>query len=258
VKGCALKLLAAAAGLLAAGAGRSETLMTSLSSDHIAITSNFTGADLALFGAVERDPASGPRAINYDVVVTVRGPRGAVTVREKKRIGPFWINADQRKYIAIPSFIEVLANRPLDEIASASLRAELHFGAEMLVPAQAAKDRLVDEAEPDFRVALIRLRTRQHLFREVVPGVQFFDPKLFRAVVHVPGIVPLGPYDVDVALLADGALLARSTQRFIVTKSGVEATLAAAARERPILYGLSTASLAVLIGWLATVIFRRD
>jgi uncharacterized protein (TIGR02186 family) len=237
---------------------RAEGLVTSLSSETIAIHSNFAGADLTLFGVVDHPTDGLATEGTYDVVVTVRGPRGSLVVREKKQIGPFWINADQRKYIAIPAFIAVLANRPLDAIAPVQVRAEDHLGIATLVPAQAAKDRSVDLDEPAFRQALIRLRQQQRLFREVVPGVTFLTPYVFRAAVHIPSNAPLGAYDVNTTLLSQGMVLAHSSQKFSVGKSGFEQELANIARERPILYGIGTSAFALLVGWLATVVFRRD
>jgi hypothetical protein len=63
---------------------------------------------------------------------------------------------------------------------------------------------------------------------------------------------------VEVALFSDGALAARSNMRFTVSKFAVEQWVAEAAHRTPVLYGAACALIAVLIGWLASVIFRRD
>lgn len=244
--------------VLASGAARAETLVVSLSSERIPITSNFTGAELALFGSIERDATSVSRASAYDVVVTVRGPRGQVMVREKKAMGPFWLNRDQRRYIAIPAFISILANRPLDKIGDEERRRKLMLGIDPLVPAQGSRGAVYDIDEPEFRQALMRLRREQGLFHEAGGAVSFLTPNLFRAAIRIPGIAPLGRYDVDVTLLSEGAPLAKSTLAFTVVKGGVEQRIASASRDFPILYGVATSLMALLLGWLATVIFRRD
>lgn len=237
---------------------QAEMLVAAMSRSRIDITSNFTGAELAVFGSVERDAATIARASGYDVVVTVRGPRGAVTVREKERIGPFWLNTDSRKYIATPSFVAVLSNRPLADIAAAELRDKLRIGVDTLVTAQGARSKAIDEEEPDFRRALIRIRRDQGLFSDRDDAVSFLTPTLFKATLLVPGAAPLGPYDVDLALFADGAQLAKTTLSFRVNKSGSEEAVAAYARTNPFFYGLAAAAIALLVGWLASVVFRRD
>lgn len=244
--------------LLAAAPARAETLVVSLSSDTIPITSNFAGADVAVFGAIERDGATVARAQDYDVVVTVRGPRGQVTVREKLRWGPLWLNLEQRKYIAIPALIAVLSNRPLDAIATPAMLRKLTLGVDALVTAQGRRGELFDPDEPDFRAALIRQRQAEGLFVETPAGVAFLTPTLFRATVRLPGVAPLGRYDVDVTALSGGVALARASSAFTVLKGGFEQRVALAARENAWLYGLATALMAIAMGWIATVIFRRD
>jgi uncharacterized protein (TIGR02186 family) len=237
---------------------RAETLVAAISRARVDITSNFTGAELAVFGAVERDAATIARATGYDIVVTVRGPRGAVTVREKKLFGPFWLNASSRKYIATPAYVAVLSNRPLDEIAVRELRDKLRVGVDTQVVAQADKRFRLDEEEPEFRSALLRIRRAQGLFSELPDAVQLLTPSLFKATLHLPGTAPLGPYDVEVALFAYGSQLARTALNFTVNKIGSEDTIAAFARRSPLLYGLAAVAIAMLVGWLASVIFRRD
>ena len=250
-----MRILLALALLLAGGCGaRAEALVVSLSSDEVAINSNFTGAEVALFGSIQRDGATATRGGDYDVVVTMRGPRGSVMVREKKSFGPFWINLAEQRFIAVPAFIAVLSNRPLAAIAGGEIRDKLHVGLKALVPARSG----ADAQEPRFRAALIRIRENESLFREASSAVKFLAPSLFRATLRLPGTAPLGAYDVEIALFADGVRLADATQSFTVVRGGFERAIVVAAREDGLLYGLATAGLAVLVGWLATLIFRRE
>jgi uncharacterized protein (TIGR02186 family) len=235
-----------------------EELITTLSSERVFITSKFGGTEIALFGSVQRDAATVARDANYDVVVTVRGPRGQVTVREKKSFGPLWLNLDQRKYIAIPAFISVLSNRSISDISSIDMRQKMRIGIDPLVPAQPDRTLAGDPYEPSFRQALIRLRIGQRLFREEGNAVHFLSPTLFTAPLRIPGTAPIGQYNVDVALFADGVQLTKSSLGFQVTKEGIEHSIADMARDHSALYGAVTSGLAVLIGWLASVIFRRD
>ena len=253
------RLLAALAfGLLIAigssAAARAQSLVATLSTDNVPILSNFTGERIALFGVIEPGNIARPKD-GYDVVVTVRGPRGAVTVRRKEQWGPMWLNLDARRYIAIPAFISIVSNRPLDRIAQAEVRDDLRIGVDALIPPQAAARGAND---PVFRNALQRLRRQQGLFIEAADKVRFITPLVFQADIDLPGAVPLGAYDVEVALFSDGALAARTSVKFTVSKYAVEQWVAEAAHRSPIFYGAATSLIALLIGWLASVIFRRD
>ncbi|MGE3246084.1 MAG: TIGR02186 family protein [Beijerinckiaceae bacterium] len=235
----------------AAPAHAAEKLIASLSTDRILIESNFSGGDIAIFGAVEDAPANAV----YDAVVTVRGPRGAVTVRRKQPWGPFWFNLDNRKYIGIPAYIAVLSNRDVQQIASAEVRDDLRIGIDASIPPQVARRGAND---PEFRAALRRLREDQGLFLEDDTALKFISPRVFKATVNLPGGVPLGKYEVDVALFSGGALQARQTLSFSVTKTDVEQTITSLAHDRPFLYGVLISLMALFLGWAASIVFRRD
>jgi uncharacterized protein (TIGR02186 family) len=248
-------LLTLALACCAATYARAEELVMSLGADVISIRSNFTGAAVSVIGVIERDAATASRAGNYDAVVTVRGPRGAVSVWRKRPVGPLWLNLDQRKFIAIPSFISVLSNRNLDAIVSPEMRARNFIGVNALLPEQLPA-RGADA--PEFLAALQRLRTSDGLFMSNETAVRFVTPSVFQARIVIPGRAPLGKYDVDLALFADGALLARKEQSFNVTKAGVEQSFSMAARNYSLYYGLTSVLIALLFGWFASTIFRRD
>ena len=223
--------------------------------DRIAIGSNFTGAALSVTAVVERDAMTVPRAGGYDAVVSVRGPRGALSVWKKEHWGLLWLNRDQRKYIAVPAFISVLSNRPLEAIASESQRQRHRIGVAALVPEQSAAR---GGDSPEFRAALERLRRQEGLFQSNESAVRFITPNVLQGRIEIPGRAPLGQYDVDVALFADGVLLARAEQSFSVTKAGVEQLFTIVAHEMSLLYGLATSLIALFFGWLASAVFRRD
>ena len=86
----------------------------------------------------------------------------------------------------------------------------------------------------------------------------FLTPALYRAAIPIPDNAPTGSYEVDVKLFADGAMLARTQTALEVVKVGFEQIVANAARDQGLLYGLVTAMMALLTGWFASVVFRKD
>ncbi len=249
--------LVLAAFLLPAGPAIAERLITSVSSSRVLITSSYTGAELVLFGAIERDGVSVSRGGGYEIVVTVRGPAGLSTVREKRRFGPFWVNADQAKYADMPGYFALLSSKPLAEITSEPLRQRFQLGLDLMVAARGGVGQ-PPERTREFHAALIRLRGEQRLFVESDRGVVFLAPNLFRAQISVPATAPLGNYEAVAQLFADGALLATEKSDFEVVKTGFEARVAQAAFGQPFVYGALTVLLALGFGWLAHYAFRRD
>lgn len=249
-------MVAGLSALLLAGSARAEALIASVSSHQIQITSNYTGDQVTVFGLVERDGRTVSRGDPYDIVITVRGPQRMLLVRQKERLGPIWINRTQRRFPESSVFLMVASNRPLNEILSPEAALRDRIG---LFNAQ--RSQVMAEIDPDrqrFREAMVRLLEDKGLYVEAERGVTFLSPALFSSPIDVPATAPTGTYEVEVILYAGGVQLARQTTNFEVIKTGIEQRLATGAHDRPLLYGLATGALALLFGWLASVIFRRD
>ncbi len=252
-----LAALLAAAGPAAPAAA--ERLIASLSNHRVMVTSDFTGEELVLFGGIEPDAGSRPRRAGYDIVVTVTGPRQTVVNFRKARMLGIWVNSDSRVFENAPSYLAVLSNRPLESIANPETLRRLQLGLDNTPLPQRASINIADAASDDpFRIAFIRLKIENMLYREASNGVTFLAPSLFRASIPLPAVVPVGIYEVDVRLFADGAQIARSPAPFEVYKWGFEQVVTSAARDHGLLYGLVTAMMALATGWLASVVFRRD
>jgi uncharacterized protein (TIGR02186 family) len=249
-------LVAFAASVVPAAA---ERLVASLSNHRVMVTSNFTGEELVLFGGIEQDAASRPRRAGYDIVVTVTGPRQTVVTFRKARVLGIWVNADSRIIENAPAYLAVLSNRPLDAITNIEALRRLQLGLDNIPLPQRASVNIADAASDDpFRLAFIKIKSDQGLYRELSNGVTFLTPALFRASIPLPAEVPVGTYEVDVRLFADGAQIARAPSPFEVYKSGFEQVVTAAARDHGALYGFATAMMAIATGWFASVVFRRD
>jgi uncharacterized protein (TIGR02186 family) len=234
-----------------------ETLVTSLSSHRVLINSNYTGTSIAIFGAIERDAQTISRGTSYDAVVTVRGPPQYLVVREKERLGPLWLNLEQQKFPNAPAFLSVLTSRSIDEITSDQLRQRQKIGLRAIVSAPDFTNTRGGADEP-FRDALLRLKERDGLYFEDPRAVTFLTPQIFKASIPLPATAPPGNYDVEVTLLADTVILARTVTHFELVKTGFEQQVGEAARDWTWLYGITTAVLALFFGWLANVVFRRD
>jgi uncharacterized protein (TIGR02186 family) len=239
----------------AAAPVHAERLVVSLSAHRVLINPSFTGAEPVLFGTVERDSTSATRRSGYDVVATVIGPRQDLVTRQKERVFGIWVNAASRTFLEVPTYLTVLSNRPLTAIAGADTLQRLQIGVAQTPLTSNAAD---DPATDAFRAAFLRLNREHGLYREEANAVTFLTPNLFRAAIELPANAPTGNYEVDVKLFGDGVLLARQTSAIEIVKVGFEQFVASAAREHGFIYGLATATLALLTGWAGSIVFRRD
>jgi uncharacterized protein (TIGR02186 family) len=239
--------------MLAAPATAAERLIFALSNHRVLINSSFTGAEIVLFGTVE---PNGPvrEHPGYDIVVTVTGPKQDLVTRRKERVLGIWVNAASRTFADAPTYLAVLSNRELERIAGAETRRRLQIGLAHIVMAGDGNG----DSEDPFRAALLRLNVDHGLYREDAKAVTFLTPNLFRAAIVLPANVPIGVYKFEVRLFQDGQQLASQDSYLEIAKVGFESFVASEAREHGLLYGLATVTLAVLTGWLAAVVFRKD
>jgi uncharacterized protein (TIGR02186 family) len=248
----ALALASLCCGLMPASA---ERLVVSLANHRVLITSNYAGEELVLFGSVERDAGS---AKAYDIVATIAGPRQSLRIRRKSRVVGIWVNAASRTFIDPPSYLVVLTSRPLNAITEADTQRRLQIGIANTPFPERVNDDIGEVTNDPFRAALVNLMRERGLYGEEPSAVTFLTPTLFRAAIPLPAQVPIGSYDVDVKLFADGAMIARTNSAFEIVKFGFEQFVVDAAHDHGLLYGLSTALMALVTGWIASVVFRRD
>jgi uncharacterized protein (TIGR02186 family) len=255
-----LSLTAALSALIALSTpAAAERLIASISNHRVMVTSSFTGDELVLFGGIEQDQASRPRRGGYDIIVTVSGPKQTLVTFQKKRVLGIWVNADSRVFENAPSYYAVLSNRPLDAITNSETLRRMQLGLDNLVLLQRASVNIADSSPEDpFRLAFLRIQREHMLYRQETNGVTLLTQELYRAAIPLPAEVPVGNYEVDVRLFADGAQIARTPSAFEIYKAGFEQIVTSAARDHGLSYGVMTALLALATGWLASVLFRRD
>jgi uncharacterized protein (TIGR02186 family) len=253
-------LLAAALAIAgSAPPAAAERLVTSLSEHRVMVTSSFNGSEVVLFGGIERDTGVLPLRGNYDVAVTVIGPRQNIVTFRKERVLGIWVNYESRIFENAPSYLAVLTNRPLPAITNADTLRRLQLGVDNIALPQRIDPTPADDVPGEtFRKAFLKLEEDHGLYRQESNGVTFLTPALFRASIALPAEVPTGTYEIDVKLFSDGVMIARTPSALEIYKAGFEQFVTSSAQSHGVLYGLATSLMAILTGWFASVVFRRD
>ena len=250
----AIALMAAlSAGAALAEETPRETIVAGLSQSGIAITANFDGSQIIIYGAVKREaPApEGP----LGVIVTVEGPSGPLLVRRKDRVAGIWINDASVMVDAAPSFYEVATNAPIGDILSETDDLRHHITLPMAVRAVGATTDTVDATE--FTEALLRIREADGTYRMANEEVALTEDTLFRADVQLPASLSEGDYRVRMFLTRDRRVVDWQEQVIDVRKAGLERFLFNLSQEQPLIYGILALALAAFAGWAAAEGFRR-
>jgi uncharacterized protein (TIGR02186 family) len=239
--------------LLAAQPAFADQLVSGVSQELIQITSNYTGSDIVVFGAVEGEPGR-DMSVPKDVVVVVRGPATDITVRRRDRVAGIWINHDAAKLSGMPAYYFLASTRPLKEIAPPEALTHYSIGLQSLQPDSVHSHH---DYEP-FRQAALRHLTKDRFYTEVPGGVEFLSATLFRAHVPVPAGVARGQYKVEVYLFRDGDVESAQSTPLFIDQTGLERRLYNFAHDQPFGYGLAAVAMAVIMGWISSLLFRRS
>jgi uncharacterized protein (TIGR02186 family) len=238
--------------LLMASPVSAEQLVSGISQDLIQITSNYTGSDIVVFGAIEGEQNAENRAPR-DVVVVVRGPDTDITVRRRDRVAGVWINHDAAKLSGMPAYYFLASTRPLKDIAPQDALTHYNIGLQSLEPDTVHSHH---DYEP-FRQAALRHLTQDRLYTETPGGVEFLSETLFRAHVPVPAGVTRGQYNVEVYLFRGGAVESAQSTPLFIDQTGLERQIYNFAYDAPLAYGLAAVLMALVMGWISSVLFRR-
>jgi uncharacterized protein (TIGR02186 family) len=246
------RVLSLAAIVLAIGvAAAAEEVVAGLSQEAIAITTDFEGSEILIYGAVRRDaPPSG--AAPLEVVITVQGPLRPVTVRRKERRFGIWVNTDASRIDAAPSFYAVSTTAPLAQALSQT--EDLRHRVTLAQAIRAVGTGRADQ--PLFNAALIRIRSEAGAYQLNEGAVRFREQTLFDTAIRLPANLTEGDYLTRIILTRGGAVVDLHEQTIPVRKVGLERWIYTLAHDRPLIYGILSLVIAIAAGWMASAVFR--
>lgn len=229
-------------------------LVPDVSQERIEIRYSFTGAELLLFGAIlypgGRAPSEGA-----EIAVVVKGPLQPLVVREKQQVAGIWMNVESTRFRSAPSFYAVASSRPLSGLVDERTAAIYELGLQNLHLSPGTGN--PTDVQRRFESGLVELMQRQQLYLENPRGVQITQGVLYSARISIPARVPVGDYTAETFLIQDGRVIAGAAREIHIEKLGFERAVADFADRWSLAYGMVAVALSLLLGWGASVLFRR-
>ncbi len=247
--------LLAAVTLLTASvpATANEEVVLGLSQNRVAITANFDGSEILLFGAVKREDII-PDGDPLEVVVAVSGPLEPVSVRKKDKKFGIWINTESVTIDGAPSFYAVATSGPLREVLSLDEDKANRISVENAIDSIGARFEKSNAVE--FAEAITRIRTNNGLYSVQEGSVKVEEQTLFRTSIAMPANLTEGDYSTRVFLTRGGQIVSEYQTQIDVRKVGLERFLYNLSRQQPLIYGLLSLAIAIFAGWGASAFFR--
>ncbi|MCD9148265.1 TIGR02186 family protein [Pseudophaeobacter flagellatus] len=248
-----LPVLLALITLATAGYATQEEVVLGLSQDRVAITANFDGSEILIFGAIKRETKI-PEGPPLQVIVAVSGPTSPVTVRRKaKRMG-IWVNTDSVLVDSAPSFYAIATSAPFRETITDT--EDLRYRVSIARAIRSVGAAMNIRNAQSFARAVVRIREKEGLYSLRENTVAVDQQTLFRTAIEMPADVTEGHYSARILLTRAGQVISSFETDIDVRKVGLERFLYGMSREQPFLYGLMSLAIAILAGWGASAAFR--
>jgi len=231
---------------------KAEEVVLGMSQTEVAITANFDGSEIFIFGAVKREEAI-PAGDPLQVIVAIQGPSEPLTVRRKEKRFGIWINTDSVEVDAAPSFYAVATSAPFDEVLSSTEDLRYKISIPSAIRSVGAPMTVADSQS--FTEAVIRVRKANKLFQLLEGDVEFSEETLFKTSIAMPANLTEGEYRTRIYLTRSGKVVSEYETLIDVRKVGLERWLYTLSRQQPLIYGLLSLAIAIFSGWAASAIF---
>lgn len=231
----------------AASRAAGPELTVSLASDHVDITTGFSGGRIMVFGT---------KPVPGDIAVVVSGPEREMRVRRKETTLGLWMNRRAVTFHSVPIYYDYATSRAEADLAPMDVRQENRIGLDALI-----FDPETTESPEDllkFQEGLIRSQQTAGLYPLEAKPIVFLTDTFFRATLDVPSNVPTGEYTIRTFLIRDGRIDAVQDLPLRVAQVGFPARVYLFAHENGLMYGLCAVLMAVAAGVGANLFLRRD
>jgi uncharacterized protein (TIGR02186 family) len=245
MKHCLLRLLAIWSFSCASAAFAGDGLITQLETDHVDITTHFTGEQILFFGSL-----SSPG----DVVVKVTSPSQDVAVSQKAKVGPVWLDGGRMVVRGAPGLFYLAATKPLDQLLDPQERERYGLSLEHGLTSGHKEGAEV----PGWEQAFIRLKKAKQYYRELGDGVTLVKDKLFFTRLVLPAKLPEGKYELNAYLIRNGKVVATQTEGLNVREVSLERWVSMAAHEHAWLYGGVFTLACMGLGLVLGMLLRRN
>jgi len=230
-----------------------EEVVLGLSQDRVAITADFDGSEILIFGAVKRETPI-PTTEPLQVIVTVSGPQHPVLVRRKERKLGIWINVDSVLVDSAPTFYAVATSAPFSQVLTDTEDLRYQISIKRAIRSVGAAMHIRDAQ--NFADAVVRVRESEQLYTLRENTVAVDQQTLFRTAIDMPANLTEGTYTARIYLTRSGIVVSNYETTIDVRKVGLERFLFTMSREQPFLYGLMSLAIAIAAGWGASAAFQ--
>ena len=203
-----------------------------------------------MFGSIKRDNQRVLR--DSDIIIEVIGPELPITVRKKKQLFGIWVNSDPVTIYDSPSFYAMLHTNLPSLILTEQELKKYNIGAFRQLSSNTSDTKVNDAVD-----AVVRIKASSDTYQISKNPIKLNKETLFSASLSLPANLIEGDYRAILHLVQDKHVVNSSVQKITVNKIGLEKWLYEFAHQKPFFYGIFSITLALILGWGGSAIFRK-
>jgi len=219
-----------------------------LSEEKIEILTNFNGKEVIIFGLTEPE---------FDIILTIKGPRKDTSIRKKERFFGFWFNTQKLIYKNLPSIFFISSSKPVKEILSNDLiiKEALYFEEMLIDSIETESFANNTEKQYSWDQNLIKIKKNDNFYKEY--KLKIVDEKLFQSKIFFPSNTVPGTYEVNIFKIKNNKIVNSKNKNLIIKRAGIGNKIFKFAHDHPAAYGIICIFFAAFAGLIAATIFRR-
>lgn len=220
--------------------------VTDMTRDHVDISARYTGDEITLFGAMS-EPAQ--------VIVKVSSPTQSLAIKQKGRVGPFWLSVAKYDISDTPGLYFLLSSKPIDQLLSTTQQRQYGLDLDDALSGLHVQPKPADLKS--FTSALLRLKKVRHQYVINGAAVKIRGGRLFSATIRLPAQLPLGLYGVDIYLVQGGQVVATEHRQIKVSEVDLEYWVSHMANNYPWLFGVFFTLAVLVLGLILGIVMGR-
>ena len=225
-----------------------DALIAKLQTETVDVTSRFTGQSVLVFGALAKPG---------DVIIKVTSPDEAMAFKNKKSVGPFWLDGGKLTVRGAPGLFYLLSSSPIEQVVSATEQQK--YGLQLQNALLNAKtDQPPSEVMKDWQKEFRRLKQKTGYYQNLPTAITLVQHRLFSTNIELPAKIPLGTYQLDIYLAQKGKIINHKVQKLTVRQVKLEHWVSNTVNFSPWLFGVIFTISSMMLGLFLGVILRRQ
>ncbi len=232
-----------------------EKVVTAASKNLIEIGLSYKGDEIHFFGV---SPVR-----DCDLIIRLTAEKSEeIKLSVKGQVGPFWMSVKQYDVTDAPFMYKLHCTKPVEQIVSPETARDLELGYTAVQKKMklhlSRGEAAPDDADKVFK-GFVKIKEEANLYNIVSDPkrLEITEGRLFKHYFRFPPAATEGRYVVESFAFVQGQLVGYGKDVIEIKKVGLESWMTSVSQNHPVFFGILAVFIAVAVGLLVGMIFKK-